>query len=281
MSTDKEIEKRCGEAASRMRKNAVKLAYAAGVNGSHIGGGLSIIEILAVLYCGIMKIKKEDPRWKERDRFILSKGDGSLALYAALEAAHIITADQLDAFQKNGGPLPCVAESDAGLGIEFSGGTLGYGLSYAAGLALASGRSGHPFHVYALLGDGECNEGSVWEAAMFAVHNRLSNLTVIIDLNKMQSDGKTEEVMNIPLEEMWKGIGWETLRVSDGHDISMLLCAFERPLTENKPRVIIAETVKGKGVSFMENNNEWHFNILPKELFELAIKEISEKERQL
>jgi transketolase len=277
MNTRSKIINKCEITAIQMRINALKMAHLAGSNGAHLGGGLSIIEIMATLYCGIMNMNPGDPKWKSRDRFILSKGDGALAYYAALEAAKIITEDQLLTFTQNGGPLPGSSAFNPELGMEYSGGTLGLGLSYAVGLALVSLKSGTPNNVFVLLGDGECNEGCVWEAAMSAQHFKLSNLTAVVDLNSMQSDGKTCDVLNIQLEEMWKGFGWDVMMVADGHNIAQLFDAFNLARHKNKPRVIIARTIKGKGISFMENNNEWHHHRLPKDLFDAAMKEISEK----
>lgn len=267
---------KCETAAARMRRNVLRAALQAGPKGAHLGGCLSIVEILAALYGGHMLIKPENPKWSSRDRFILSKGDGSLAHYSALEAFHIISEKQLFTFSHNGGPLPCAASFNPDLGIEYSNGTLGFGLSYAVGLALASKKSGNQFNVYVLLGDGECNEGSVWEAAMSAPQFKLSNLTAIVDLNSMQSDGRTSDVMNIDLEQMWKGFGWTVIMVEDGHSIARLLDALSQPCTNLKPRVIIARTVKGKGISFMENNNTWHHNSLSQEKFDEAMTEITE-----
>ncbi|MFZ4522711.1 MAG: transketolase [Bacteroidales bacterium] len=276
MITGSNTIRECENGAMQMRINVLRMAHLVGSNGAHLGGCLSIIEIIAALYFGIMKIKPGDPTWKNRDRFILSKGDGTLAHYTALEASGIISEDQLLTFGKNGGPLPGAASFNPEYGIEYSNGTLGFGLSYGVGLALVSKKAVNPFSVYVLLGDGECNEGSVWEAAMSASHFKLSNLTAIIDLNSMQSDGKTSDVMNVHLENMWKGFGWDVITVDDGHCIVQLLEAFRQPSNELKPRVIIAHTIKGKGVSFMENNNTWHHNTLSKELHEAAVAEISE-----
>jgi len=274
MKSRDEAIKYCEKAAFAMRVNALKMAYFAGPNGSHLGGGLSIIEILATLYCGIVKINSADPKWKNRDRFILSKGDGTLAYYAALDAAGMISEEQLFTFEQNGSELAGTTELNPGLGIEYSGGTLGFGLSYAVGLALAATKKGMQHHIFVLLGDGECNEGSVWEAAMSAPHFKLSNLTAVIDLNSMQADGKTSEVLNVELEKMWKGFGWDVVVVNDGHDIALLFDTFSLPPVVGKPRVIIARTIKGKGVSSMENNSEWHHNRLSKEMFDAAMNEI-------
>jgi len=277
MSTRTELIRNCENTAIRMRINVVRMAHLAGSKGAHLGGCLSIIEILATLYCGIMQIKRRDPKWKSRDRFILSKGHGSLAHYTALEACEIISEEELYTFGQNGGKLPCASSLNPGSGIEFSNGSLGFGLTYAVGLALASEKTGDRYNVYVLMGDGECNEGSVWEAAMSAAHFKLSNLTSIIDHNSMQSDGKTSDVMNVQLEVMWKGFGWDVISVEDGHNVAQLLDAFTKPGIELKPRVIVARTIKGKGVSFMENNNEWHHKCLSKELFDAALSEVSGK----
>jgi len=267
----------CEDAAIHMRINVLRLAHLAGSNGAHLGGCLSIIEILSVLYGGIMNIRPGNLEVNTRDRFILSKGNGSLAHYTALEAVKIISEDQLFKFGQNGSILPCVASLNPALGMEYANGTLGLGLSYAVGLALAFQKTKNPYHVYVLLGDGECNEGAVWEAAMSAPHFKLANLTAVVDLNSFQSDGKTCDVMKADLENMWKGFGWEVIRIEDGHNVAQLLDAFTQPNYSTGPRVVIAPTIKGKGVSFMENNNEWHYNCFSRKLFDAAMKEVSEK----
>jgi transketolase len=276
MKTKEERIKNAEAFASRILANSLKLAHIAGSNGAHVGACLSIVDILAVLYSEVLTIKPTDPLWKSRDRFILSKGHGSMSFYCALEAAGIISEEKMLSFSKNGSELPCTSHNYEELGMEFSNGTLGFGLTYAVGSALASARTNNPYHVYALLGDGECNEGSVWEAAMSATNFKLSNLTTIIDLNEMQSDGKTNEVMNINLEKMFQGFGWDVSCV-DGHSITELFEALTRENVAGKPRAIIASTVKGKGISFMENNSEWHHNILSKELYDKAILEINDR----
>lgn len=276
MITKNDIILNCENAAARMRINTLRLAFLAGQKGAHLGGCLSVIEILASVY-GIMKFKPGDPGWQDRDRFILSKGHASLSHYTALEASGIISEEKLFTFEQNGGDLPCASSFIPDLGIEFPNGSLGFGLTYAVGLALASSKGLKRCHVYVLLGDGECNEGLVWEAAMSAAHFKLSNLTAIIDLNSLQSDGKTCDVMNVQLENMWTGFGWEVFMVDDGNDVAQLVDAFTRPCIERRPRVIIARTIKGKGVSYMENNSEWHHKFLSRELFDSAMTEIARK----
>ncbi len=275
MKDTMELIKNCEGIAMRMRKNSLKMALLTGNNGAHLGSCLSIVEIIATLYGGVMNYKPNDPVWKGRDRFILSKGHGSIALYSALEASGIINEEKLFTFAQNGGDLLCTSHIIPELGLEYSNGTLGFGLSYGAGLALAAYKTNNPFNVYVLLGDGECNEGSIWEAAMSAPHFKLSNLIAIVDLNSMQSDGKASDVLEINLENMWKGFGWEVIKIEDGHNISQLLNSFTKPRIEGKPRVIIAPTIKGKGISFMENKSEWHYGVVTKEVFEKAMIELS------
>jgi len=270
---NKDIKQKCEQAAFQMRKNALKMANLAGNNGAHLGGGLSIIEIMATLYCGVLKYKTENPQWEQRDRFILSKGHGTLSYYTALAAAGIITEEQLFTFEQNGGLLPGQPSVNLDIGIECSSGSLGLSLSYAVGICIALKKRRNPNNVYVLLGDGECNEGANWEAAMSAKHYALSNLTAIIDSNSMQSDGKTCDVLNVDLASMWKGFGWEVIPV-DGHNVEKLYNAFTSSRATVFPRVIIAQTKKGKGVSFIENNNEWHHNVLPRDKFEAAMFEL-------
>jgi len=259
--------------AARMRKKALALAFSAGSNGAHVGSGLSIIEIMAVLYGGVMKIDPKNPRWEERDRFILSKGHGTLGYYTALEEAGFISSDELLTFEKNGGFLPGQPVMNLDKGIEFSSGSLGHGLSLGVGVALAGKKRGQDYKVYVLMGDGECNEGSVWEAAMAAKHYKLSNLIAIIDANDMQSDGARCDIMAADYERIWKGFGWEVV-TTDGHDVSRLYETLQTGTRTDMPRAIIARTIKGKGVSFMENNNEWHHSRLTRAQYDAAVKEL-------
>lgn len=275
MNDQKQLIKKCQGLANRIRANSLKMALRAGSNGVHMGSCLCIVDIVAALYGGILNFKPNEPTWNGRDRFILSKGHGSMTLFAAQEAVGIITEEKLMTYSQNGGDLLCTAHLYPELGQEYSNGTLGFGLSYGVGLALASLQTNNPFHVYVLLGDGECNEGSIWEAAMSAPHFKLSNLTVIVDLNLMQSDGHVRDVMNIQLEAMWKGFNWEVIKIKDGHNVAELLEAFALPRTQGKPRVLFAPTIKGKGISFMENNPDWHHGLVTKEIFDKAMIELS------
>lgn len=261
--------------AYRMRKNALTMALSAGKNGAHLGSGLSIIEIMATLYGGIMRLNPLYPEWPDRDRFILSKGHGTLGYYTALAEAGLITQEELTSFETNEGFLPGQPMMNREKGIEFSSGSLGLGLSFGIGIALIGKQQGKNFRVFVLMGDGECNEGSVWEAAMAASHFKLNNLIAIIDYNKMQSDGATRHIMDMQnFSSKWDSFGWVTHEVN-GHDITELYGAFSQDVfSSDKPHVIIANTVKGKGISFMENNNEWHHNRLSASQFELAMMEL-------
>lgn len=266
--------------ARRMRRNVIELAFKAGPNGAHLGSGLSIVELTATLYGGILRLDPRDPGWPNRDRFILSKGHGSLGYYTALSEAGFITREQLYCFEEDGGDLPGQPSMKQIFGIEFSSGSLGLGLSLGIGSALAGRKRGQDYSVFVLMGDGEMNEGSVWEAAMAAAHYKLGRIVVIIDQNGMQSDGCNASIMSIDLESMWKGFGWQTVIV-DGHDIESIYYSLEKAgrQREASPLAIIAKTVKGKGVSFMENNNEWHHNVLTKARYEAAVAELEAAEK--
>lgn len=262
-------------ASQCMRKNIVQLAHQAGSNGAHIGPALSIVEIMAVLYLHTLNFNPSDTTWEARDRFILSKGHGALGYYAALYEAGVISKEYLYTYEVNGGFFPGQPSKKLKLGIEYSGGSLGLGLSYGAGIALAAKRKKESFRTFVLMGDGETNEGSVWESVMFAKHNKLSNLTVIIDRNSMQSDGSSEDIIRVDMEALWSSFGWEVI-TCDGHNVKQLIEAFQHNNTDN-PKVIIANTVKGKGILFMENSKDWHHNRLTDEFYVKALSELEEK----
>ena len=240
---------------------------------SHIGGCYSVTEILVTLYFEVLNIDPKNPRKDDRDILLLSKAHSSPALYAILSKKGFFPKENLDTYYQDGGKLPGHLDKEAVPGIEFSFGSLGHGLSVGVGMALANKRMNNPGRVFVILGDGECNEGSVWEAAMFAPHHKLSNLTVVFDYNKIQSFGATNEVINQePIFDKWKSFGWKVLEI-DGHDHHALLDAFNSP-HENLPKMIIAHTVKGKGVSFMENSLDWHYKSPNDEQLKLALKEL-------
>lgn len=263
--------------AINMRKNALKMSYECGGN-AHIGGAFSMMEMMAVLYGYKMNtalVPESD--YSHRDKFILSKGHGVLALYTALAEFGIMDKELLSTFQQNGSYLIAHPVMNPSLGIESSNGSLGQGISMAAGLALAAQKKGYPYQVYTICGNGECNEGSVWEAIMSAVNFKLDNFTLLIDNNGMQSDGPSQEVMNVSQRyaDMLKAVGFQVICV-DGHDINELVSALDAKHIPHLPKAIIARTIKGKGISFMENNNAWHHNRLTKSQYELALTELEE-----
>lgn len=257
-----------------IRKDIINLAYKAGKNGAHLGGCLSMPEILSVLYGYVLNITPQTVECENRDRFILSKGHGALALYSALSCYGFITKEQLQTFKQDGSDFWTHPKMNKKYGIEFSSGSLGQGLSIAAGTAFALKMKKNEARVYVLLGDGECNEGAVWEAAAFIAHHKLDNLTVIIDRNKLQLDAPTEDIIDMSnLSAIWKSFGFDVFE-ADGHSIEDLVSVFKK--ISSKPRAFILNTVKGKGVSFIENRPEWHTGILSEELYMLAMNELEE-----
>ena len=263
--------------AFRVRKNILEMAVSAGAGSAHFGGALSITEIVSTLFAHQMKIDKKNPKWEERDRFILSKGHACLAYYAALCEIGYISKEELKTFEKNDTNLLGHPVANRNLGIDFSNGSLGMGLSLGIGVAIASKKKKKNFDVYVIIGDGECNEGSVWESAMAAPNFKLDNLYVVIDKNNFQQTGSNEEIMNVAnLKDKWSSFGWYTVEL-DGHNIEELYNFFNKGKTINKPKAIIANTVKGKGFSFSENNNDWHHSILSKSVYEQAMDELKKK----
>ena len=253
-----------------LRKRILELANKAGSNGAHIGGSLSLVEILDALYSHNLNL---DTYNKSRDRVILSKGHGALALYCILEMKGIISKEISDTFETNGTTVFAHAKRDVAKGIEFSGGSLSLGLSFAVGVALACRSNGQNNHIYVIVGDGECDEGLVWESVMSASHYGLDNMTIIVDCNGLQSDGFTTEIMNsISLENKFSSFGCTAISV-DGHNICDITQALKAE-HKGRPKAIIAHTLKGKGVSFLENQPSSHHLILNDEQYELAIKEV-------
>jgi transketolase len=253
--------------AKKLRRHIVRMTGKAG--SGHPGGSLSAVEIVTILYFGILRHDPNNPRWEDRDRFILSKGHAAPLLYAVLAECGYIHADELLTLRSIGSCLQGHCDATATTGVEMSAGSLGQGLSFGVGVALAGRLDGRDYRVYVLLGDGECDEGQVWEAAMAAAHFRpdsfkyggykLDNLVAIVDHNRQQIDGWTYEVMEIePLTEKWRAFGWHAIEV-DGHDFTQLIAAFDKAKqVKGKPTAIIAHTTKGKDVSFMEDNPEFH-----------------------
>jgi transketolase len=262
--------------ARRMRRRMLDMSLSAGANSSHFGGGLSIIDITATLYGEIMNLNPENPEWEERDRFILSKGHGVLGYYTALSEVGFIPEEDLETFEKNGTYLYGHPVMNRSKGIEFSNGSLGMGLSLGIGVALAGKRKKMDYKVYVLLGDGECNEGSVWEAAMAGSHYQLDNLVAILDRNNFQQTGSNKDIMSVGnLVSKWESFGWNVLEI-DGHNISEIYDALKAVKNQNGPNAIVARTIKGKGFSFSENNNDWHHAALSSSQYEVALKELDE-----
>ncbi len=251
------------EKAIKIRSTILKMLQIAG--SGHTGGSLSEVEIILTLYKYEMSHNSKKPEWEQRDRFILSKGHGCPTLYAVLADCGYFSEDLLWTLRKMGSKLQGHPQRNVPLGLEASTGSLGQGLSIALGLALAAKMDKKDFRTYCLMGDGELQEGQIWEAAMMASFNKLDNLCGIVDNNKIQIDGFLKDVMNVePLAEKWESFGWEVIR-ADGHDVVGLMDAFDKVREiKGKPSVILADTIKGKGISFMENKASWH-GVAPKE----------------
>jgi transketolase len=240
----------------------------------HLGSDLSCLDIMAVLYWRILRIDPARPDDADRDRFILSKGHAAKALYTALAFRGFFDRALLETFNEPGGRLPEHPGPRCVPGVEAATGSLGHGLSLGLGMALAGRIVRRDYRVYVLLSDGECNEGSVWEAAMMAAAQSVSTLTAIVDFNKWQATGRSAEVLALaPLADKWRAFGWDVTEV-DGHDTERLAAALASASGSAKPRAFIAHTIKGKGVSFMEDDNNWHYRIPTAEQVETAFREL-------
>ena len=261
------------ELAKKVRIHSLKMANKGG--GSHIGSALSIADILAVLYAEILHLDPKDPKLEQRDRFVLSKGHAGAALYATLAETGFFPNSKLATHYQDGSDL-CGHVSHKGIpGVEVSTGSLGHGLSLATGMALAAKIDQKKHRIFALLSDGECDEGSTWEAVLFAAHHHLDNLIAIIDYNKIQSLGTVADVLELePLADKWRSFGWQVQEV-DGHNHQQLQSKLSAlPLESESPSVIICHTVKGKGVSFMENTVLWHYRIPKGDEYAAALQEL-------
>lgn len=260
--------------AKRVRRTIVQMIGEA--KSGHPGGSLSAVEVLVTLFFGgVMRHDPANPQWPDRDRFILSKGHGCPALYAVLALAGYTPFDQLKTLRKLGSIYQGHPDRRFIPALEASTGSLGQGLSIGLGMALAGRLDGRPTRVYVVLGDGEIQEGQIWEAAMFGAYHKVDNLVAIVDYNKMQLDGFIKDIMELePLVPKWEAFGWHTIEL-DGHDLAALEAAFaEAAAVEGKPTVIIAHTIKGKGVSFMENNPKFHGVAPSKDEVQQALKEL-------
>lgn len=264
-------------AARRIRRRVVGMSHAG--RAPHLGSSLSCIDLLVGAYGAAMNIDPQQPNAPWRDRLILSKGHAAAALYATLAEHNFFPDSWLDDYALNGSRLPEQPSPNCAPGVEAATGSLGHGLSLGAGMALANRikTDGEQYHVFVVLSDGECNEGSVWEAAMFAPAQRLTNLTAIIDYNKWQATGRSEEVLALhPLADKWRAFGWHTVEI-DGHDMTEITKTLSdaRNGEHTQPTAIIAHTVKGKGVSFMEDDNNWHYRVPSDEELAAANNELT------
>lgn len=258
--------------AKSLRLSALKMAYDTGKNGSHLGAGLSSVEIFAALYGRVLRYDINNREEENRDRLIISKGHCVLSYYSALRWAGFLTDKDINSFEVNGSHFHGHAMRNLQKGIEFSGGSLSMGMSFAGGVALACKKKELKSRVYTLVGDGECDEGLIWESAMSAANYGLNNFYVIVDRNKLQYDGLTTDVMNqIDLGAKFEAFGFE-VRVVDGHNPDALAVALDK--ASDKPVCVIADTMKGKGVSFMEGQKEWHHHTLTEEQYKQAIEEV-------
>lgn len=263
--------------ATHMRKLSLQMAFHCGEN-AHLGGGLSLVDALAVLYGDVMNTSNRSIPYEAQDKFILSKGHGVLGYYAALAEFGIISETDLDTFLKDGSDLIAHPVMNPEMGIEASTGSLGQGISMAVGMALSAKKKGYPYQTYVICGNGESNEGSVWEACMSAVNFKLDNFTLFLDNNHMQSDGMSNSVMNVSdkYTGMLTSLGFQVTEI-DGNNIKQVYDAFHEPRRKETPRAIVGNTVKGKGISFMENNLAWHHNRLTRDQYKAALVELGAK----
>ncbi|MEK7286063.1 MAG: transketolase [Nitrospirota bacterium] len=259
--------------AKRLRQDIIQMISAAA--SGHPGGSLSATDIITALYFRVLRHRPTEPDWDDRDRFILSKGHAAPALYAALARTGYFPVEQLSSLRQFGSPLQGHPEKGKLPGVEASTGSLGQGISIGIGMALAARLDGKDYRTVVLMGDGESNEGQVWEAAMFAAHYKMDSLTVILDRNRQQLDDWTEKILDTEsLAEKWRAFGWHVIEI-DGHNMDQILKAFdEASNTKGKPTLIFANTTKGKGVSFMENNLEFHGSAPNAEQTQKALLEI-------
>ena len=262
------------EKARQLRLDTINELYEA--QSGHPGGSLSCMDILVALYYNVMNIRPEEPRWEERDRFGMSKGHCGPALYAVLADKGYFDKAELMTLRKLGSHLQGHPDMRKTPGVDANTGSLGQGIAIAMGMALAAKHAKKDYRVFTLVGDGECQEGLVWEAAMSAAHYKLDNFTVIMDHNRLQIDGDNDDVMSLgDIMGKFSAFGFDTYKV-DGHDIDAVTAALKAPFTPDRPKFVCCETVKGKGVSFMENKASWHGSTIKQADYEAAIKELKE-----
>lgn len=265
--------KEVSQLARRIRLRSLRMIDRA--RSSHVGSAFSMADLLAVLYSGILRVDPSRPDWPDRDRFVLSKGHAAAPLYAVLAERGFFPAAWLDDFYLDGSHLAGHASHSGVPGVEISTGSLGHGLPIACGMAVAGKKDQKSYRVFALLSDGECDEGSTWEAALFAPHHGLDNLVVIVDYNKIQSLGTVREVLDLePFADKWRAFGWAVEEI-DGHNIEQIETVLSKvPLAPGKPTCAVAHTIKGKGVSFMENKLLWHYRSPDREEMAKALVEL-------
>jgi transketolase len=277
VTTDQQTERltRLREAAYRIRRYALDMGEVQGQG--YIGQALGIADVLAVVYGDQLRFRRDDPHWPERDRFLLSIGHYAIALYAALAEAGIVPVEELQTYGSDDSRLPMSAMASYTPGVEISGGSLGHGLAVANGMALGLRHLGNPARVFNLLSDGELDEGSTWEAALACAHHGLDNVTAIVDVNALQADGPTDEVLRTePITDKWRAFGWHALRV-DGNDIAALVAAFDE-LREHggSPKVLICDTRIGRGSPLLENREKAHFMRVEEHEWQVARDQLEE-----
>jgi len=273
MEQTRAVEERCRDLSARIRRQVVMMTHRA--RSAHVGTSLSMAELLAVLYTCVLRLDPRRPAWHERDRLILSKGHGCAGLYAVLAEVGFLPLSWLERFYQDGSRLAGHVTHKGVPGVEASTGALGHGLSLACGMALAARRDRQNHRVFVVLSDGECDEGATWEAALFAPHHQLDNLVAIIDYNKMQSLGSVAEVLELePLAAKWKAFRW-AVREVDGHNVGELMQILTSlPFVPGRPSCVVAHTVKGKGISFMERQLLWHYRSPDAAELDRALREL-------
>ena len=263
------------ELAYKIRRHALDMTSRGGT--AHIGGIFSMADIVAVLYADVLHYDAKNPRMPERDRIVLSKGHAGAGIYAALAESGFFPVSELDTHCQNGSRLSGHVSHKGVPGVEVSTGSLGQGMPMAMGMAMVAKLDGKQHNVFCIIGDGECDEGAIWESALIAAQYKLDNFIVTVDFNKIQSLGPIDETIRLePLDQKWASFGWHVIRI-DGHDHAALHRAYAEALAargQGKPIVVIADTVKGKGVSFMENKVLWHYRIARGEEYDAALKEL-------
>lgn len=271
--TNPAVDDELAEWARTLRRHVVRLT--ADSSGAHLGGSMSSVEILTALFFGgVLRVDPSDPQWEGRDYLVYSKGHSSASLYAALAERGFFPVDELETYKQPGSRLAGHPSKEVP-GVELATGSLGHGLPVGVGLALAGKHDRSDYRVFVVLGDGECQEGSVWEAAMCAAHYGLDNLCAIVDRNGIQEDGPTEEIMALePFADKWRSFGWEVADI-DGHDLGQVTHALHRiPHRDGRPTVIVARTQKGQGVSFAAGATEWHYGQLTPDQRDQALTEL-------